>query len=211
MRYYGEFLSHRLILFLLVVILLNGVLFFSSAGGAAAWLAIVAGMVLYGIIEYIVHRYILHQFPHWMPKAYQGHVAHHQHPTDAQHLFGPVRYDLIGYILFFSVLWVFTRNIHWTSAVVLGTSVFQLYYQWKHFVAHRPIVPWTPWGKRMKKWHLLHHYQDPKHWYGVSHPFMDFLFGTGRGKQPKQTFPFRRNLFLAADIGADMKPEGKQR
>ncbi|MNG24021.1 hypothetical protein D3C84_1086960 [compost metagenome] len=53
-----------------------------------------------------------------------------------------------------------------------------LVYEWKHYIAHRPIQPASKLGKWVKRTHLLHHYKNENYWYGVSTPFVDALFGT---------------------------------
>lgn len=177
MQYVREFCSHRLIVFLLSVCVISGMTLAFTAGSMVSWVVFAAGIVLVILTEYFVHRFILHEFPNLFPAMYRGHVAHHEHPNDPEHLFGPVRYDLAGYAVIFLFVWL-CSSIHLASSLIFGAVLCQLYYQWKHFVSHRPIVPITPWGKWMKKKHLLHHHLDEHAWYGVSNPILDVLMGT---------------------------------
>jgi 4-hydroxysphinganine ceramide fatty acyl 2-hydroxylase len=185
MQYAREFLSNRLIFFLLMIWLFSGTAVFMTFSSSIAWLAFAAGIVLFVFIEYAVHRFILHEFPKLLPTAYQGHVAHHEHPSDSQHLYGPIHYDLAGYICLFLLSWALTGSKNLASALLFGLITCQCYYQWKHFVSHRPIVPVTRWGKWVKKKHLLHHYLDDHAWFGVSNPIMDKLLGTDKPKGRK--------------------------
>jgi hypothetical protein len=178
MQYVREFYSHRLIVFLLLVCIGSGLTVLLAKGSVISWVGFAAGIVLVILTEYLVHRFILHEFPKLIPAMYRGHVAHHEHPTDTDHLFGPVRYDLTAYLFIFALLWLCSGNVHLAASFVLGAVICQLFYQWKHFVSHRPIVPITPWGKWMKKKHLLHHHLDDHAWYGVSNPVLDVLLGT---------------------------------
>jgi hypothetical protein len=190
MQYVREFYSHRLIVFLLLTCLSSGIAFFATGVGALSWVTFAAGIVLVIVTEYAVHRFILHEFPRLIPAMYKGHVAHHEHPNDTDHLFGPVRYDLAGYTVIFVLVWLFSGSLHIASSLVFGAVLCQLFYQWKHFVSHRPIVPITPWGKWMKKKHLLHHHLDDHAWYGVSNPILDVLLGTNHPtvkNKPKRT------------------------
>ncbi|KZE72342.1 hypothetical protein AV654_33530 [Paenibacillus elgii] len=180
MKYVLEFLQFRLIVFLMILIVLSGTGVGITYGSPLTWLAIAGGIVLFGLIEYIVHRYIMHELPRLLPKAYEGHVAHHQHPNDDRFLFGSVWYEVVTYPLLLLLFWALTGELHLALSVVFGTVVCQMYYQWKHFVSHRPIVPLTPWGKWLKKKHLLHHYLDEHAWYGVSNPVMDVVMGTNK-------------------------------
>lgn len=186
MRYFIEFITHRLIVFLCSALLVSAVIacLYPWSGRTLLYAAVGALLVL--IVEYAVHRFMLHQFPGLMPAAYRGHVAHHQNPTDIRYLFGPVRYDFIGYVLMYFVVWLFSRDFGLAAAFTAGASAYQLYYQWKHFVAHRPVVPLTPWGKWLKKLHLLHHHLDENAWYGVSNPVFDSVMGTYRRDRRKR-------------------------
>jgi 4-hydroxysphinganine ceramide fatty acyl 2-hydroxylase len=185
MRYYREFLSNSMIQFVLFVGTVSSILTIVEFDGVKTILALLAGAVLYAVVEYLVHRYLLHQFPNAIPVLYQKHVEHHQYPTALRYLFSPMWYDLIVYVVYFVVLWAVFRNLSLVMAFIAGTSLYQLYYQWMHYIAHRPITPVTPWGKWMKKKHLLHHYMDEQSWYGVSHPVMDYLMGTHNPKSSK--------------------------
>jgi sterol desaturase/sphingolipid hydroxylase (fatty acid hydroxylase superfamily) len=183
MNYAKEFMSQRLILFLTAVFVLSCCGFLATPierAGAVA-ISIGAGVVFVIIVEYVVHRFVLHEFPWLIPYAYRGHVAHHEKPTDVNHLFGPVSIDFVGYLIVLGGSYALTGN-NWnlTFAVMVGASCFQIYYQWKHYVSHRPITPITPWGKWLKKKHLLHHYMDENSWYGVSNPVLDILLGTNK-------------------------------
>lgn len=53
-----------------------------------------------------------------------------------------------------------------------------LVYEWKHYVAHRPLKPKSKFGVWLKKTHILHHYKNENFWFGVSNPFFDIIFGT---------------------------------
>ncbi|TBL74621.1 sterol desaturase family protein [Paenibacillus thalictri] len=179
LRYAKEFLGQRLILFLLAVIFLSGYGTAVTFGNVWTAAAILAGAVFIIIVEYTVHRYILHEYPRIVPIAYKGHVAHHQDPTNVKFLFGPVSVDMGSYVIILLAALLLTGyNWHLSLSAVFGASLFQMYYQWKHYISHRPIVPLTPWGKWMKKRHLLHHYMDEKTWYGVSNPLLDMVLHT---------------------------------
>jgi ABC-type nickel/cobalt efflux system permease component RcnA len=185
MQYVREFFSHRLIIFITCVWFLSGIATVLTSGASLPWLAFISGILLFVVAEYIVHRFVLHEFPKLAPGAYRGHDFHHQYPNDSQYLFGPIRYDLAGYTLLVVISWCITGSFHQASAVVFGAALCQMYYQWKHFVSHRPIVPITRWGKWVKKKHLLHHYLDEEAWYGVSNPLMDVLLGTNTSAKSK--------------------------
>ncbi|GAB2674328.1 sterol desaturase family protein [Paenibacillus thermoaerophilus] len=180
MAYYREFLSNNVIRFVAGLSLLGAALTCLYFDGYVTILALVLGALVYAVAEYAAHRYLLHEFPKLAPALYRGHVEHHKHPQELKYLFSPVYYDVLIYSIYIPLVWLVFRQFSVTVAVVTGTLLFQLYYQWMHYAAHRPIVPRTAWGRWMKKKHLLHHYKDEYAWYGVSHPVLDYVLGTHR-------------------------------
>lgn len=178
MQYYVEFWSHRKIIAVSCIIIINLILVVMTPGHFLTFPIIVAGMILFSINEYLVHRFLLHEFPKLLPKAYEGHVAHHEHPNDIDHIFGPIFYDAIIFAIIYGGMYWITGRWHLAACLALGFSIFQLYYQWIHFISHRPIVPFFPWARWLKRMHLLHHFKDEHLWYGVTHPYLDMATGT---------------------------------
>lgn len=213
MSHYREFFSRDVIRFVATSSLIGIVLTFLYFDGYATILALILGALVYVIAEYLVHRYILHEFPRLMPALYRGHEEHHRHPQDADHLFSPVRYDMMIYGVYFPLVWLFSGQLSIAAAVVTGTLLFQLYYQWMHFAAHRPIVPRTAWGKWMKKKHLLHHYKNEFTWYGVSNPALDYMMGTHQEPVNKEREPHERYHWKSrlARFGFDRRGQGTDR
>lgn len=178
--YVKEFTSHPMIRFILLLAAVSTVASAVTFSGWKTAAAFALGVLIYAVAEYVVHRYILHEFPRLIPVMYKGHAKHHEHPTEFAYLFSPLWYDVAVYAVYAAVLWAVLRDFRLVVAVIAGTSVYQVYYQWMHYVSHRPIKPLTRFGRWMKKKHLLHHYKDEHTWYGVSHPTMDYLMGTHR-------------------------------
>jgi 4-hydroxysphinganine ceramide fatty acyl 2-hydroxylase len=174
-----EFLTDRRILFLISMCIIYCITCLLSADYHWIWVAAGSGIIFFYIIEYIIHRFILHgYFGKWLPKAYQGHEKHHEHPNDITYLLTPNIYNVSYHIGFSSVAFLVTWDIHLACAFMVGITVYQLYYEWSHFVTHRTIVPLTPWGKWMKKFHLLHHFKSSNHYFGVTNPSIDIVVGT---------------------------------
>ena len=186
-KYVREFLSHSMIRFILLLAAVSLTITIVNLHRIETGIAFLAGALVYAVAEYFVHCYLLHRLPNAIPALHRGHAKHHEHPEDFEHLFSPLWYDMLIYALYFTVLMALLGNLSLTVAVIAGTSLYQIYYQWMHYLAHRPITPFTRWGKWMKKKHLLHHYLDDQSWYGVSHPFLDYLAGTSQAKKGKMS------------------------
>jgi 4-hydroxysphinganine ceramide fatty acyl 2-hydroxylase len=188
MSYGKEFLRDHRVMFISFVLLADIVVTLTRPYNPHLWLALLAGVLLFYFIEYITHRFVLHGILKLiLPKAYEGHVVHHQLPTELKYMLTPNVYNVPGYIIVWALTFLITRSTLLTAALVVGTSASQLYYEWAHFVSHRPIVPNTPWGKWMKKFHLLHHYKNENYWFGVTNPTLDMVMGTNPDKDEVET------------------------
>lgn len=169
-----------------------------QAGESRIWLAAVLGCLLFAVSEYVTHRFFFHLKPPKNPVLLQLlkrlHYDHHEDPNNLKLLFLPVWYTapqflLVGFIAFF-----ITGHLYLTIAFITGAMGYQLYYEWKHYVAHRPIKPITPWGRMLKRYHLLHHFKSEHYWYGVTNPVMDRLLGTMKEEKEVETSQTARKL-----------------
>lgn len=186
--YLKEFWTDRRILFIVGMLTIYSLVFAISEQQKGSWLAFGSGIVAFIFIEYAAHRFILHGvLSRWMPKAYKGHEDHHDHPTDMVYLLTPNAYNVPNHILICVLAWIITGSLHLGSAILVGLSLYHLYYEWSHYISHRAIVPFTPWGKWMKKYHLRHHFKSPHHWYGVTNPMIDIFVGTYNSPPSKNT------------------------
>ena len=64
------------------------------------------------------------------------------------------------------------------ASLLAGAALAILHYEWVHYVAHTPYRPRTRWGAWIKKYHLWHHYQNERLWFGVTNPSFDFCLRT---------------------------------
>lgn len=162
------------------------------------YLATLAGLALFFVSEYTTHRFFFHMAPPKNPflrKAiHRLHYHHHEEPNDLHLLFLPLWYSLPQLVLFGGAAWWITGQPGLAAGLLLGSMGLLLYYEWCHYVAHRPITPLTPWGKWMKKYHLWHHFKNEHYWYGVTNPSIDLLLGTYRDVNSVEKSPTARKL-----------------
>lgn len=163
-----------------------------------AVLSFVLGVIFYTINEYVTHRFIFHLKPPKHPLLLKLlkrlHYDHHVYPDDLRLLFLPVWYSLPLFAIWLYFLYFFTGNVTIVLSFGIGMIVMLLMYEWKHYIAHRPIRPFTPFGRWLKKQHILHHYKNENYWFGVSNPFYDFLFGTYKEGKDVKLSETARNL-----------------
>lgn len=163
-----------------------------------ALLSLLVGIIFYTLNEYVTHRFLFHLKP---PKNQillkllkRLHYDHHVYPDDLRLLFLPIWYSLPLFAIWLYALYLFTGSITIVLSFGIGMIGMFLMYEWKHYIAHRPIRPITRFGRWLKKQHILHHYKNENYWFGVSNPFYDFLFGTYKEGKDVKLSETARNL-----------------
>ncbi len=106
------------------------------------------------------------------------HYDHHVYPDDLKLLFLPVWFSVPSFTIYLLISYGITKSVTVTLSFGIGLIIMLLVYEWKRYIAHKPIRPVTKFGRWLKKQHILHHYKNEKFWFGVSNPVFDFIFGT---------------------------------
>ncbi len=150
-----------------------------SGWGALAFLA---GLALFIPQEYLSHRFFLHARPSARPRVRRAqdrlHYKHHENPDDVRILFGPLWAVIPTAALYWLLYLAVLRDAGLASSVSVGGLVAYVWYEYTHFVAHSPIVPFTRWGKHLKVAHLWHHHKNEFYWFGVTTRTADVVAGT---------------------------------
>ncbi|GLY12660.1 sterol desaturase family protein [Bacillus badius] len=162
------------------------------------WAAFALGMAAYTAVEYLTHRFLFHMKPPKRPfllhLVKRLHYDHHAKPNDLHLLFLPLWYTLPQMALAGGAAYLISSSLVLTAAFLAGIMLFLLFYEWKHYIAHRPIQPLSPWGRWMKKVHLWHHFKNEHYWYGVTNPLYDWTLGTFKDQKNVETSQTVRNL-----------------
>jgi 4-hydroxysphinganine ceramide fatty acyl 2-hydroxylase len=140
----------------------------------------VLGVLLWTLLEYLIHRYIFH----YEPKSHLGkrlhyivHGVHHDYPNDARRLVMPpsisVPLAVLFYILFLLIFGHLAPGVF--AGLVFGYVCYDmLHYATHHFPMKRGLWLW------LKQYHLRHHYKNDDAGFGISSPIWDYVFGTTR-------------------------------
>jgi sterol desaturase/sphingolipid hydroxylase (fatty acid hydroxylase superfamily) len=159
----------------LVLALLAGV---AVRAGALEWVywsvACAVGVAAWTLIEYVVHRSVLHEIRPFV----EMHDMHHDSPAD---LVGTPTWMTLS-IACFGVL----LPLWWATGLAVGgglTAGLTIGYLWFGAV-HHAIHHWEPapgsYLFRAKRRHLIHHYSRQPCNFGVTVGFWDSVFGTAR-------------------------------
>ncbi|WP_347551331.1 sterol desaturase family protein [Pseudalkalibacillus hwajinpoensis] len=184
---YRDFFFHFDILVMLFVFLTVVSFLLTMDLSPTVLLSFVIGVVTYMFSEYLTHRFLFHiktpKSPFLLKLIKRLHYDHHKMPNDLKLLFLPIWYSFPSLLILCLLSYVITGSLVFTLSFSTGLLAMFFVYEWKHYVAHRPLKPKTRFGKWLNKTHTLHHYKNENYWYGVSTPFVDVLCGTFKNEK----------------------------
>ena len=158
---------------------------------------ILLGALLFYLVEYGMHRFAFHAPPLPWPVLrslqHRLHYDHHVEPGRLDLLFLPLWF-LVPNLAVTAALFALVFGTQAAASALLGIMLAILHYEWVHYVAHIPYQPRTRLGRWIKQYHLRHHFVSEKHWFGVSNPSLDGVFGTFRGPAPGEKSATTRHL-----------------
>ena len=190
-----------LILYIPVVAYVLYLTYQQGMGIGRAVLLFAAGLVIWSITEYVVHRFGFHVSRDAEVKLqdtidnldpdqsalraignfeqlryFLAHGVHHTHPNDSKRLVMPPAVSIPLAILFY---WLFKLAFGAVDMLpaFAGMVPGYLAYDMTHYAVHH-VRPRTKVGRYLKKYHFRHHYMDPRKNYGVSSPLWDVVWGT---------------------------------
>ena len=148
-------------------------------GAGKLALLVAAGLLLWTLTEYWLHRLVFH----WEPDHPIGsrlhfviHGVHHDHPNDRLRLVMPPGASLPLAALF-GGLFVLIFGTPAAFPIFAGFIAGYLVYDYTHYHVHHH-TPKTKLGKRLREQHMRHHFQDHRYGFGVSSPLWDVVFRT---------------------------------
>ena len=152
-------------------------------------LGFLAGLFLWTLAEYTLHRFVFHFPPHnaWQERlSFLFHGVHHAQPQVKSRLVMPpavsIPLALLFYGLFYLVLVVALGLDAWLGPVFAGFIGGYLAYDMLHYATHHWTMRRGYW-KFLKRHHMQHHYKTPDQRFGVSSPLWDLVFGTQPGSR----------------------------
>ena len=140
----------------------------------------VFGVAVFSLIEYSIHRWLLHD-----PKSalFPLHEAHHNNPNGLSAFLFPTSLLVLG------LVWlIFSYGLHvpYVSFFIAGVGSGYFYFGVLHHVEHSTRINQIPFRWLQKRWaaHSVHHHLDQSN-FGVTTSFWDYVFGTHQ-KQMKR-------------------------
>ena len=150
-------------------------------------LAVFAGILIWSLTEYTLHRFLFHfkpVGPITERMAFIFHGIHHADPEDARRLVMPPTASIAFAVAFYALFkWGCIQVLgadmgsRWFHPFFAGFIIGYLWYDYTHFWVHFG-TPKSKIGRYLKQYHMLHHYVTPEQRFGVSNPFWDHVVGT---------------------------------
>jgi sterol desaturase/sphingolipid hydroxylase (fatty acid hydroxylase superfamily) len=168
--------------------------------------AAAATLLIYPLVWYLLHRFVLHgrllyRFPQTAALWKRIHFDHHQDPNDLGVLFGAL-YTTLPTIL------AVTLPVGWliggpgAAALAAATGLITTcFYEFCHCIQHLPFTPRREWLRRIKRYHLAHHFHSEHGNYGITNYFWDRVLGTFYA-DPK-AFPRSETVFNLGYTGSE--------
>lgn len=139
------------------------------------------GVFVWTLIEYSLHRFLFH-LDDWLPQYnifytlhFLLHGVHHYLPMDRYRLVMPPTLFLILCTPFYKLVFGLLP-LYVAYAGFAGGLFGYVCYDLTHYFLHHSKLP--PFLRKLKKYHLEHHYKNYQLGFGVTSWFWDTVFGT---------------------------------
>ncbi len=143
---------------------------------------IVAGILLWTLIEYGLHRFVFHiQIPLRNPRLREivnsSHLTHHASPREPDKILVHPLYAIVISGLLCGILLAASRSMLVAGGIMTGVWAGFLYYEAVHYRVHCSLAG-SGFIARQRRTHFYHHFTNNKRCFGVTSPLWDYVFGT---------------------------------
>lgn len=145
--------------------------------------AIAIAIVVYPLVWYCLHRWVLHSKWMWKHKWLAGtwkriHYDHHQDPNHLGILFGALHTTLPTILIATAPLGWLIGGFGGAAAAIATGLLTTCVYEFFHCIQHLAYKPKIKMIVMMKQRHMAHHFHDETGNFGITNYFWDRLFGT---------------------------------
>jgi sterol desaturase/sphingolipid hydroxylase (fatty acid hydroxylase superfamily) len=160
--------------------------------------AILLGIVLLPVVEFVTHKYVLHllELARTPPTAAfwnRVHYAHHMDPKDTRVILAHPASVVLLVAVLAGLVWLI--GLAPLAPVIAVSFALFAFYEIVHFACHMDGAIRSAYLNRRRQEHALHHYVDENRNFGITTALADRLFGTRIvDKKTLQRSPTARNL-----------------
>jgi len=138
----------------------------------ATVLAVGVGFCAWTLVEYLLHRYVLHHVK-WVK------VQHDAHHSDQKALVGtPTWFSLLVFLALVAMPAILLSPFELAAGFTAGMMLGYLWYVTAHYGIHHWRIGSSGYMARLKRRHALHHHFDDLGNFGVTSGFWDHVFRT---------------------------------
>jgi sterol desaturase/sphingolipid hydroxylase (fatty acid hydroxylase superfamily) len=131
-------------------------------------ISFIGGVVAWTLLEYVIHAWLSHTFRTFLSPVHQ---VHHR---DARRVFTIGAWLPVGISWIAGMaLWGLLSAMVFYSGIVTGFVLYELVHYRVHF-----RMPDNRVEAYLRERHLVHHYRDPNHCFGVTSAFWDHVFSS---------------------------------
>jgi sterol desaturase/sphingolipid hydroxylase (fatty acid hydroxylase superfamily) len=171
LTYYADFVVYPVVI---VGLAAAGLPAQSTWQNRAEWLcAAMAGFVTWTLLEYVLHRSVLHKKTYFAPM----HGEHHAAPLS---LIGTPAWVSVSVLsLAFLVPAWYWLGFNVADGLTVGVMLGYWWYGVVHHVVHHRANTASPsYFNNLRAWHMRHHYSPKSGNFGVTTSIWDHVFGT---------------------------------
>jgi sterol desaturase/sphingolipid hydroxylase (fatty acid hydroxylase superfamily) len=154
-------------------------------GGSPLRKALAAAVVLplYPVVEYCLHRFLLHA-PLYRSRRLavlwkRIHYDHHRDPNDLRILFGAPQHTLMAVVGVTLPIGAAIAGFAGMAAASSAGLACLMFYEFVHCMQHLRFTPRSRFFRDAKRGHLLHHFHNERGNFGITGCVVDRLVGTG--------------------------------
>ncbi len=181
LTYYADFVVYPVVIFGLA----TAVLPHASWQNRTEWLGCaVAGFVIWTLLEYFLHRSVLHRKTYFAPM----HGEHHASPLAFIGTPAWVSVSVLSAGILLPVWWWVGFNV--ADGLTFGVmSGYWWYGIVHHFIHHASNDSSPSYFNDLRAWHMRHHYSPKNGNFGVTTSIWDHVFGTAISIRDKAVVP----------------------
>jgi sterol desaturase/sphingolipid hydroxylase (fatty acid hydroxylase superfamily) len=147
---------------------------------------LVTGYLVWGLFEYVVHRFVLHAREDGSSSlpGNRTHIQHHRQPNAEARLTVQLSESVPTAAVMFALFLLASGDLRMAVHLHAGFMAGYLFYEYLDFQAHHGLARGAA-IRWFRRYHLVHHYADDQAHYGVTMPLFDLLFGSFRAHRKR--------------------------
>src|SRR5262249_50702533 len=133
---------------------------------------ILGGVLIWTLLEYVFHRFLLHaEFRDPKLRAFvnASHLRHHAVPRDRDQILVQLPFALVTSSIIYATFLAITRSFFATSGIITGIWLGFLYYEAVHYRVHMSLAH-SPLLQQQRRAHFYHHFSNSGKCFGVTSP-----------------------------------------